>query len=122
MSTLGAVQLVCRRSYLRNLMFYLSLISGNTSGHLASIQTPEVIRLFGKREPKQLRERLLLIEHEAKLNKISLENKNRQKAEILTALRQLGEQLAANELQFLESYNDVSNAFKNVEFVEIKNE
>lgn len=43
-------------------------------------------------------------------------------AEILTALRQLGEQLTANELQFLEKHNDISNAFQNVEFVEVKDE
>lgn len=37
-------------------------------------------------------------------------------AEILTALRQLNEQLSTEELQFLENHNDVSNAFKNIEF------
>ncbi|KAF2880181.1 hypothetical protein ILUMI_25982 [Ignelater luminosus] len=87
-----------------------------------AFKTPEVIRLFGKREPTQLRERLKTIEQDVKLNKLSGEARDRQKAEILTALRQLGEQLTANELQFLEKHNDISNAFQNVEFVEVKDE
>lgn len=41
--------------------------------------------------------------------------------EILTALRQLGEQLSLAELQFLEKH-EVSNAFRNVEFVEVEDE
>lgn len=38
----------------------------------------------------------------------------------MVALRQLGEQLSAAELQFLERHNDISSIFKNVEFVEVK--
>lgn len=38
------------------------------------------------------------------------------------ALRQLGEQLSSTELQFLEKHNDVSNAFRSVDFVEVKDE
>lgn len=85
-----------------------------------AFKTPEVIRLFGKREPIQLRERLRAIDQDVKLNKLNAEARDRQKAEILTALRQLGEQLTPIELQFLEKHNDISNAFKNVEFVEVK--
>lgn len=42
--------------------------------------------------------------------------------EILTALRQLGEQLSLSELQFLEKHSEASDAFRNVEFVEVKDE
>lgn len=87
-----------------------------------AFKTPEVIRLFGKREPKQLRERLEAIETDCKLNKMGKEQVERQKAEILLALRQLGEQLTAVELQFLEKHNHVSNAFKNMEFVEVNDD
>ncbi|KAJ8965701.1 hypothetical protein NQ314_003951 [Rhamnusium bicolor] len=87
-----------------------------------AFKTPEVIRLFGKREPKQLRERLSTIEQDLKLNKLNTEARDRQKAEILTALRQLNEQLTREELQFLEKHNDISNAFKNVEFVAVKDD
>jgi hypothetical protein len=107
----------------------ISLVSALGAVQLATqaaiseaFKTPEVIRLFGKREPKQLRDRLLNIEQETKLNKLSCEARDRQKAEILTALRQLGEQLSREELQFLESHNSVANAFKNVEFVEVTDE
>ncbi|KAJ8939186.1 hypothetical protein NQ318_017083 [Aromia moschata] len=104
----------------------ISLISALGAVQLATqaaisqaFKTPEVIRLFGRREPKQLRERLHTIEQDLRLNKLSVEARDRQKAEILTALRQLKEQLTREELQFLEKHNDISNAFKNVEFVEV---
>ncbi|EFA03820.1 protein LZIC [Tribolium castaneum] len=107
----------------------ISLVSALGAVQLATqaaiseaFKTPEVIRLFGKREPKQLRERLSSIEQECKLNKLSDEATNRQKAEILTALRQLGEQLSMEELQFLEKHNNIANAFQNVEFVEVTDE
>lgn len=85
-----------------------------------AFKTPEVIKLFGKKEPKQLREKLVEIEQSFKLNKLTEDARDRQKAEILTALRQLGEQLTAEDLQFLEKHNDISNAFKNIEFVEVQ--
>ncbi|XP_018568902.1 protein LZIC-like [Anoplophora glabripennis] len=107
----------------------ISLISALGAVQLATqaaisqaFKTPEVIRLFGRREPNQLRERLSTIEQDVKLNKLSTEARDRQKAEILTALRQLNQQLSREELQFLEKHNDISKAFKNVEFVEVKDE
>ncbi|XP_031344331.1 protein LZIC-like isoform X1 [Photinus pyralis] len=84
-----------------------------------AFKTPEVIKLFGKKEPLQLRERLQMIEQNFKLTKLNQKGYDQQKAEILVALRQLGEQLTTDELQFLERHNNVSNAFKNVEFVEV---
>lgn len=44
-----------------------------------AFKTPEVIRLFGRREPDQLRERMLTIEQDVKLNKLSVEARDRQK-------------------------------------------
>ncbi|KAK9739792.1 Beta-catenin-interacting protein ICAT [Popillia japonica] len=85
-----------------------------------AFKTPEVIKLFGKKEPKQLRERLIDIECAFKLNKLSEDVRDRQKAEILIALRQLGEQLTTSDLQFLEKHNDISNAFKDIEFEAVK--
>ncbi|KAG5882339.1 hypothetical protein JTB14_037624 [Gonioctena quinquepunctata] len=87
-----------------------------------AFKTPEVIRLFGKKDPKQLRERLSMIEESLRLNTLSIESRDRQKAEILTALRQLDEQLTTEELKFLEHHNDISNAFRNVAFIEVKDE
>ncbi|XP_015592316.1 protein LZIC [Cephus cinctus] len=68
----------------------------------AAFKTPAVIRMFGKREPGQLRERLTHIERDFKLGKISKEASDRQRGEILSALRQLGEKLEQSELQLLE--------------------
>ncbi|XP_003692395.1 protein LZIC-like [Apis florea] len=92
------------------------LISGDTTliDQLGAIQlaiqaaiseafkTPAVIRMFGKRETSQLRNRLSQIEHDMKLGKITKEVCDLQRAEVLNALRQLGEKLEPQELQLLE--------------------
>ncbi|EZA61646.1 hypothetical protein DMN91_009058 [Ooceraea biroi] len=67
-----------------------------------AFQTPAVIRMFGKREPAGLRERLLQIERDEKLGKLNKEATDRQRGEVLSALRQLGEKLEPSELQLLE--------------------
>jgi len=84
-----------------------------------AFKTPEVIRLFGRKEPKLLREKLQQLDNDVKLNKLNADAAERQKAEILTALRQLGEQLSSVELQLLQKHNDLSNVFKNMDFVEV---
>lgn len=48
-----------------------------------AFKTPEVIRLFGRREPKQLRERLSIIDQDLKLNKLSLAARDRQKVSVM---------------------------------------
>ena len=78
-----------------------------------AFKTPEVIRLFAKKEPGQLRERLagssatmavhcarlslltptLEMDRDVKIGKISEEQRVEQKVEILTALRKLGDQV-----------------------------
>lgn len=67
-----------------------------------AFKTPAVIRMFGKRETSQLRERLSQIDYETKLGKLSKELSDRQRGEVLNALRQLGEKLDPQELQLLE--------------------
>ncbi|XP_034192450.1 protein LZIC [Osmia lignaria lignaria] len=92
------------------------MISGDTTlvDELSSIQlatqsaiseafkTPAVIRMFGKRETAQLRTRLAQLDCDMKLGKLSTEASDRQRGEILNALRQLGEKLEPQELQLLE--------------------
>ncbi|KAG5346799.1 LZIC protein, partial [Acromyrmex charruanus] len=68
----------------------------------AAFQTPAVIRMFGKREPTGLKERLSQIDRDVKLGKLNKEAADRQRGEILSALRQLGEKLEPSELQLLE--------------------
>lgn len=58
--------------------------------------------MFGKRETSQLRERLTQIDYDMKLGKLSRAASDRQREEILHALRQLGEKLQPEELQLLE--------------------
>ncbi|CAG9768285.1 unnamed protein product [Ceutorhynchus assimilis] len=107
----------------------ISLISSIGAVQLATqaaisqaFKTPEVIRLFGRKEPKQLRERLNAVDEQAKLNKLSTEGRDRQKVEILIALRQLNEQLTSEELQFLEKHNSEFGSLKNIEFLELKDD
>lgn len=58
--------------------------------------------MFGKREPTGLKERLSQIDRDIKLGKLNKEVADRQRGEILSALKQLGEKLEPSELQLLE--------------------
>lgn len=86
----------------------------------AAFQTPAVIRMFGKREPGQLRERLYQVERDAKLGKLSKDASDRQRGEILSALRQLGEKLNHSELQLVEKLSHESTAHFNFVQVDTK--
>lgn len=68
----------------------------------AAFKTPAVIRMFGKREPKQLRQRLADIERDTKLGRLSKEISERQCGEVLSALKQLGEKLDKSEIELLD--------------------
>ncbi|KOC69693.1 Protein LZIC [Habropoda laboriosa] len=67
-----------------------------------AFKTPAVIRMFGKRETSQLRDRLVQIDCDTKLGKLSKEASDHQRKGVLNALRQLGEKLEPQELQLLE--------------------
>lgn len=88
-----------------------------------------------------MREKLVKVEQECKLGKINSSAADQQKVslcfyilylyiaefsflqmEILTALRQLGEQLSQVELQFLEQNRETLQAFNNIEFVQVKDD
>lgn len=66
-----------------------------------AFKTPEVMAMFAKREPGQLRGRLQLLEQALKLRKIGQDAYNEQRVEVLTALSKLGEPLSAAEEEFL---------------------
>ncbi|XP_076376988.1 protein LZIC [Megalopta genalis] len=92
------------------------MISGDTTliDELSAIQlatkvaiskefkTPAVIRMFGKQETTQLKGRLSQIDCDIKLGKLSKAAGDRQRSEVLYALRQLGEKLEPYELQLLD--------------------
>lgn len=72
-----------------------------------AFKTPEVIQMFAKKQPDQLREKLSQIERDQKIGKIALDSYTQQKAEILSALQKLGESLTAAEQTFLDSHASV---------------
>ena len=75
-----------------------------------AFRTPEVIRLFAKKEPAALRRRLADIDRDVKLGKIQFEEVSAQAAEILIALKKLGEKLEAKEEAFLAQNKTASMA------------
>jgi hypothetical protein len=81
-----------------------------------AFHTPEVIGLFAKKQPGQLRGRLDALKRDLKLGKLSSDAYTQQALEILTALKKLGETLSAEELHFLSANMTASlSAFERVE-------
>ncbi|XP_068599497.1 protein LZIC [Brachionichthys hirsutus] len=66
-----------------------------------AFKTPEVIRLFAKKQPGQLRTRLAEMDRDVMVGKLSRDVHVQQKMEILTALRKLGENLTLEDETFL---------------------
>lgn len=69
-----------------------------------AFHTPEVIRMFAKKQPDQLRERLSQLERDVKIGKLSQEELVPQKLEILTALKKLKSALLPGENEFLQKH------------------
>ena len=68
-----------------------------------AFKTPEVIRLFARKEPAALRLKLSNLDRDVKLGKFALADVAPQVCEILTALKKLGEPLDSKEEAFLAS-------------------
>uniref|UniRef100_A0A8C1D106 Leucine zipper and CTNNBIP1 domain containing n=1 Tax=Cyprinus carpio carpio TaxID=630221 RepID=A0A8C1D106_CYPCA len=66
-----------------------------------AFKTPEVIRLFAKKQPGQLRTRLAELDRDVMVGKLPRDVYTQQKVEILTALRKLGEKLTTEDEAFL---------------------
>lgn len=66
-----------------------------------AFKTPEVIRLFAKKQPGQLRTRLAEMDRDLMVGKLERELYTQRKVEILTALRKLGEKLTEDDETFL---------------------
>lgn len=67
-----------------------------------AFQTPEVIKMFAKKDSGQLRGRLNTIQMNVKLGKTTREQATAQIVEVLLALKKLGETLSTEEQNFLE--------------------
>lgn len=73
-----------------------------------AFKTPEVIRMFAKKQPGQLRQRLAEIRRDEKVGKLSGDLSTQQSVEILTALKKLGESLTPEEESYLQSNSSAS--------------
>mmetsp|Transcript_6345 Transcript_6345/g.17988 ORF Transcript_6345/g.17988 Transcript_6345/m.17988 type:complete len:192 (+) Transcript_6345:115-690(+) len=69
-----------------------------------AFHTPEVIAMFAKKQPGQLRARLEHLQLQVKLGKAGREDVAAEAVEILVALKKLGEQLKPSEENFLQSH------------------
>ncbi|KFM79575.1 Protein LZIC, partial [Stegodyphus mimosarum] len=83
-----------------------------------AFQTPEVIQLFARKQPEQLRQKLAELERDAKIGKLSKDIVYQQKVEILFALKKLGEDLSPAEIDFLQHHSTASMR----EFERVSNE
>ncbi|KAJ5076957.1 protein lzic [Anaeramoeba ignava] len=75
-----------------------------------AFKTPEIIRLFAKKQPGQLRQKLQNLQRDFKLGKIPEDVYTLQSVEILSALKKLGEKLSNQENSFLAENMDESLA------------
>lgn len=73
-----------------------------------AFKTPEVIRMFAKKQPGQLRQRLSEINRDAKIGKIPPQQATGQCVEILTALKKLGDSLTPEEEAYLQANSSTS--------------
>ncbi|KAJ6221284.1 hypothetical protein RDWZM_007096 [Blomia tropicalis] len=83
-----------------------------------AFQTPEIIRLFARKQPTQLRVKLSQIERDFKIGTLNREVYIQQKIEILSALQKLGDALMDDEKIFLQ--NNLTDSLK--EFDKVTNE
>jgi len=66
-----------------------------------AFKTPEVIKMFAKKQPELLRQRLAGLKRDTRLGQLPNELFTQQAVEILSALKKLGEPLSAEEAAFL---------------------
>ncbi|RWS05735.1 protein LZIC-like protein [Dinothrombium tinctorium] len=80
-----------------------------------AFKTPEVIKMFAKKQPTQLKMRLAEVERDFKFGKLAREEYVQQKIEILIALQKLKETLDVNDENFLKTHG--KNSLKELEKV-----
>lgn len=94
----------------RSLRGDMTLISEFGAAQLAiqaavseAFKTPEVISMFARKQPDQLRLRLAALQRDVKIKQLSKDAFQRQAVEILVALKKMGTELTAEEATFLDS-------------------
>jgi hypothetical protein len=65
-----------------------------------AFKTPEVIAMFAKKQPGQLRERLQHLQAQVKMGKLTREQVASEAVEIIMALKKLGEEVFSHILMF----------------------
>uniref|UniRef100_A0A915AKE1 Beta-catenin-interacting ICAT domain-containing protein n=1 Tax=Parascaris univalens TaxID=6257 RepID=A0A915AKE1_PARUN len=75
-----------------------------------AFKTPEIVAIFAKKQPALLRQKLMQVDTEFHLHKISEEVHNARKAEILYALLKMGAELSREEEDFLSNYSKIPSA------------
>ncbi|XP_067951073.1 protein LZIC-like [Watersipora subatra] len=73
-----------------------------------AFKTPEVIKMFAKKQPGQLRQRLAEVRRDEKVGKLQKDTAMHLALEILTALRKLGETLTPEEEAYLKQNSSSS--------------
>ena len=66
-------------------------------------KTPEVIKMFGRKQPGLLRQKLAEVERDAKLGQLPADLAVQQKLEILVTLKKLGDHLSEQERAYMEA-------------------
>ena len=66
-----------------------------------AFQTPEILKLFARRDVESLRERCERLKEDERLLKVDVKGASKERTEILIALRKLGTKLSEEETQFL---------------------
>ena len=69
-----------------------------------AFKTPEIIGLFAKKQPQQLRSHLEQLDRDLLLGKVKQDDYDERKIEVLLALEKLKEKLTNQERQFLQEH------------------
>lgn len=81
----------------------------------AAFKTPEILAMFAKKQPDQLRLKLAQVERDHRIKLLPTASFTQQKIEILMALKKLKQQLSEEESNFLHS--NTSQSMKEFESV-----
>jgi len=76
-----------------------------------AFKTPEVIKMFARREPGALRAKLAALKEDRRLGRVAEEAYVELSVEILLALQKLGEPLSADEQRTLAIHHEQRDAF-----------
>ncbi|VDK79597.1 unnamed protein product [Litomosoides sigmodontis] len=74
-----------------------------------AFKTPEIVAIFARKEPTLLRQKLIQVESEYRLRKISDETFKARKLEILYALHKLNDYLSDEERNFIDDASKISD-------------